>query len=169
MSAIHYLKLEETMSDFKPVEFMHPIQVNDKGASFVIISVNNNNVTSPSGVGLAKLLNLRKDVIKLINNVNQGVDYPNLANVVGNFEGVMELSLAVEMNPVCLDVTSIRNLLKKYNQECALWVEGNFASLIHTTKLEPTYIGKWRQCINNINTDVSYTQSLTTGIKYEVI
>ena len=161
---------------FEPIEFMHPSQRFDTGASFVIISVMNTFVPSHSCYGLTQLNRLREDVKKLINKIHatspnswQYTDYPDIQNVIGCFEGAMELSLAIEMKHAWFDEKSIRKLLKKYHQECALWVEGNHASLIHKDKLKPTeYIGKWTQCENNIPMTSAYTQSLLTGITYEV-
>jgi hypothetical protein len=160
------------MDKFEPKEFLHPMQANDTGASFLIISANTGACRSHTPAGMRKQLQLANDIRKHLSKEIVGntlAKIPQVSTVMGMFEGDVELSLALDFtNEDWLPLDKLRKLLKRYNQRCALYVQNNKCYFIsHEGK--SSCQGKWRELPAHLIGKVEgYTMSIETGIHYYI-
>jgi hypothetical protein len=158
--------------DFKPVEFLHPMQANDTGASFLIISANTGACRSHTPAGMRKQLQLASDIRKHLSKEIVGntlTKIPQVSAVMGMFEGDVELSLALDFtDDDWLSLDKLRKLLRRYNQRCALYVQNNKCYFI-THEGKSSCQGKWRELPAHLIGKVEgYTMSIETGIQYYI-
>jgi hypothetical protein len=158
--------------DFKPVEFLHPMQANDTGASFLIISANTGACRSHTPAGMRKQLQLASDIRKHLSKEivgNKLTKIPQVSTVMGIFEGDIELSLALDFTDgIWMDAPKVWKLLKRYNQRCALYVHNGNCQFIFNGTVG-NVVGKWRELPAHLIGKVEgYTMSIETGIQYYI-
>ena len=161
------------MDNFKPREFLHPMQANDTGASFLIISANTGACRSHTPAGMRKHLQLANDIRKHLSKEIVGntlTKIPQVSAVMGMFEGDVELSIALDFtDDIWMDAPIVWKLLRRYNQICALYAhKGNCQYLFSDGTIGDVF-GKWRELPAHLIGKVEgYTMSIETGIQYYI-
>jgi hypothetical protein len=164
--------MDNFKDDFKPIEFLHPMQANDTGASFLIISASTGACRSHTPAGMRKQLQLASDIRKHLSKEIVGntiTKIPQVSAVMGMFEGDVELSLALDFtHDDWLSIDKLSKLLRRYNQRCALYIQNNKCYFIGQEG-KSSCVGKWRELPAHLIGKVEgYTMSIETGIQYYI-